>query len=226
MLSFSISSSENREIVCSEPRSLRGRLKRRRRRRPHLLVEFGVRRALVNEQLDDVLVSLPRGQVERVAALVVGHVGGGLVAQQRLHHLARRTQRKAPQVRVALMNTQASTGKQSIAPLSPRGGKGGNSMRGRRSTAGSQAAAAAALPVSVEGGVVKRCVSSAVHAIHIGASPDTVKKREDFQPQSAAHGKQTQTQPRPRYTVKAVGVPEFCFDCYLTGPASKAGNSC
>lgn len=36
------------------------------------------------------------------------------------------------------------------------------------------------LPVSIEGGVVKRCVSSAVQAIHIRASPDTVKKREDF----------------------------------------------
>lgn len=35
------------------------------------------------------------------------------------------------------------------------------------------------LPVSIEGGVVKRRVSSAVHAIHIRASPDTVKKRED-----------------------------------------------
>lgn len=132
-----------------------------------------MRRALVNEQLDDVLVSLPRGQVERVAALVVGHVGRGLVAQQRLHHLAgERNERRHR----SLMNTQASTGNQSIASSS-RGG--GNSMRGRRSTAGSQAAATG-LPVSIEGGVVKRCVSSAVHAIHIGASPDTVKKREDF----------------------------------------------
>lgn len=35
------------------------------------------------------------------------------------------------------------------------------------------------LPVSIEGGVVKRGVSSAVHTIHIGASPDTVKNRKD-----------------------------------------------
>lgn len=34
------------------------------------------------------------------------------------------------------------------------------------------------LPVSVEGGVVKRGVSSAVHTIHIGASPDTVTKKK------------------------------------------------
>lgn len=34
------------------------------------------------------------------------------------------------------------------------------------------------LPVSIKGGVVKRRVSSAVHTIHIGASPDTVPKKE------------------------------------------------
>lgn len=33
------------------------------------------------------------------------------------------------------------------------------------------------LPVSIKGGVVERRVSSAVHAIHIRASPDTVKKK-------------------------------------------------
>lgn len=46
---------------------------------PHLLVEFGVWRALVNEQLDDMFIALPRGQVEGVAALIVGDVGQGLV---------------------------------------------------------------------------------------------------------------------------------------------------
>lgn len=35
------------------------------------------------------------------------------------------------------------------------------------------------LPVSVEGGVVERGVSSAVHTVHIGASPDAVGKRKD-----------------------------------------------
>lgn len=55
---------------------------------PDLLVELGVRWALVNEQFDDVFISLPRSQVEGVAALVVGHVGQGLISQQRLHHLA------------------------------------------------------------------------------------------------------------------------------------------
>lgn len=38
-----------------------------------------MRRALVDEQFDDVLVALPGGQVQRVAALVVGDVGQGLV---------------------------------------------------------------------------------------------------------------------------------------------------
>lgn len=47
-----------------------------------------MRRALVYEQFDDVLVALPGGQVQRVAALVVGDVGQGLVPEQRLHHLA------------------------------------------------------------------------------------------------------------------------------------------
>lgn len=55
---------------------------------PHLLVEFGVWRALVNEQFDDMFIALPRSQVERVAALIVGDVGQGLVPEQRLHHLA------------------------------------------------------------------------------------------------------------------------------------------
>lgn len=45
-----------------------------------LLVEAGVRRPLVDEQLDDVLVALPRGQVQRVAALAVSDVGQGLVS--------------------------------------------------------------------------------------------------------------------------------------------------
>lgn len=45
-----------------------------------LLVESGVRRPLVDEQFDDVFVALPRSQVERVAALVVGDVGQGLVS--------------------------------------------------------------------------------------------------------------------------------------------------
>jgi len=44
-----------------------------------LLVEFGVGRSLVNEKFYDMLVSLPRSQVERVAALVVCNVGQGLV---------------------------------------------------------------------------------------------------------------------------------------------------
>lgn len=47
---------------------------------PDLLVEFGVRRSLVNEQFDDMLIALPCSQVERVAALIVGDVGQGLVA--------------------------------------------------------------------------------------------------------------------------------------------------
>lgn len=34
----------------------------------------------MNEQFDDMFVSLPRGQMERVAALVVGDVGQGLVS--------------------------------------------------------------------------------------------------------------------------------------------------
>jgi len=34
------------------------------------------------------------------------------------------------------------------------------------------------LPVSVQGGVVEGGVSSAVHTIHIGASPDAVKNRK------------------------------------------------
>ena len=53
-----------------------------------LLVELGVRGPLVDQQVDDLLVPLPGGQVQRVAALVVGDVGEGLVAEQRLHHLA------------------------------------------------------------------------------------------------------------------------------------------
>ena len=35
----------------------------------------------MDEQSDDALVPLPGGQVQRVAAFVVGHVGEGLVAQ-------------------------------------------------------------------------------------------------------------------------------------------------
>ncbi len=35
------------------------------------------------------------------------------------------------------------------------------------------------LPVSIQGGVVERGVSSAVHTIHIRAPPDTVKNRKD-----------------------------------------------
>lgn len=54
----------------------------------HLLIEFGVWGALVNEQFDDVFISLPGSQVEGVAALIVSDVGQGLVSQQRLHHLA------------------------------------------------------------------------------------------------------------------------------------------
>lgn len=42
----------------------------------------------MNEQFDNMFISLPRRQVERVAALIVGDVGQGLVSQQRLHHLA------------------------------------------------------------------------------------------------------------------------------------------
>lgn len=53
-----------------------------------LLVNLGMRRSLVHQQFDDMFVPLPRGQVERVAALVVGDVGEGLVTQQHLHHLA------------------------------------------------------------------------------------------------------------------------------------------
>lgn len=34
----------------------------------------------MDEQFDDMFVPLPRGQVERVAALVVGDVGEGLVS--------------------------------------------------------------------------------------------------------------------------------------------------
>lgn len=34
------------------------------------------------------------------------------------------------------------------------------------------------LPVSIKGGVVKRGVSSAVHTVHIGASPDAVPKKK------------------------------------------------
>lgn len=34
----------------------------------------------MDEQFDDVFVALPRSQVERVAALVVGDVGQGLVS--------------------------------------------------------------------------------------------------------------------------------------------------
>ncbi len=47
---------------------------------PDLLVEFGVWGSLVDEQFDDMFVSLPRSQMERVAALVVGDVGQGLVS--------------------------------------------------------------------------------------------------------------------------------------------------
>ena len=46
---------------------------------PDLLIEFGVRRSLVDEQFDDMFVSLPCSQMERIAALVVGDVGQGLV---------------------------------------------------------------------------------------------------------------------------------------------------
>jgi hypothetical protein len=57
-----------------------------RRRESDLLVEFGVWGALVNEQPDDPLVPLPCGQVQGVAALIVGDVGQGLVTQQWLHN--------------------------------------------------------------------------------------------------------------------------------------------
>lgn len=33
----------------------------------------------MNEQFDDMFIALPRSQVERVAALIVGDVGQGLV---------------------------------------------------------------------------------------------------------------------------------------------------
>ena len=46
-----------------------------------LLVELGVRGPLVDQQVDDLLVALPGGQVQRVAALVVGDVGEGLVTE-------------------------------------------------------------------------------------------------------------------------------------------------
>lgn len=47
---------------------------------PNLFVEFGVGGSLVDEQPDNLLVSLPCCQVQRVAALVVGNVGQGLVS--------------------------------------------------------------------------------------------------------------------------------------------------
>lgn len=34
------------------------------------------------------------------------------------------------------------------------------------------------VPVSIEGSMVQRRVSSAVHTVHIGASPDAVKNRD------------------------------------------------
>lgn len=40
----------------------------------------------MDEEPHDVLVSLPCGQVERVAALIVSDVGQGLVPQQGFHH--------------------------------------------------------------------------------------------------------------------------------------------
>lgn len=83
-----------------------------------------------------------------------------------------------PQVRATLTNTQDSTDNQSIASSSQ-----GGQQRARTELCwlpGLPRAAVTDLPVSIEGGVVKRGVSSAVHAIHIRASPDTVKKREDF----------------------------------------------
>lgn len=60
--------------------------RRRRKKKKHsaaaadLLVESGVRRPLVDEQFDDVFVAFPCSQVKRVAALVVGDVGQGLVS--------------------------------------------------------------------------------------------------------------------------------------------------
>lgn len=44
-----------------------------------LLVDLGVWTSLVDEKFYDALVSLPRSQMERVAALVVGDVGQGLI---------------------------------------------------------------------------------------------------------------------------------------------------
>lgn len=63
----------------------------------------------MNEQFDDMFISLPRSQVEGVAALIIDDVGQGLVSQQRLHHLAVKCSQKVPQVRTTLINTQDST---------------------------------------------------------------------------------------------------------------------
>ena len=77
---------------------------------------------------------------------------------------------KVPQVRTTLINTQDSTGNQSIASSFQRG----------RPPLLAARAFVNYLPVSVEGSMVKRRVSGAVHAIHIRASPHTVKKGRIF----------------------------------------------
>lgn len=70
------------------------------------------------------------------------------------------------------------------------------------------------LPVSIEGGVVEGGVSSAVHTIHIGASPDAVESRggcyTSITQHTHTHTHQTNTA-QPSVKSLPVGVT----DCYL-----------
>lgn len=51
------------------------------------MVDSAVRGSVVDEDADDVHVPPPGGQVQREAALAVGHVCGRLELQQLQHHL-------------------------------------------------------------------------------------------------------------------------------------------
>lgn len=55
-----------------------------------LLIHFGVRRALVDEELHYVSISLPGCQVQGVTALTICHVGERVVPQQNFHNIPER----------------------------------------------------------------------------------------------------------------------------------------
>lgn len=81
------------------------------------------------------------------------------------------------------------------------------------------------LPVSIKGCVVKRGVSSAVHAIHIGASPDTEKQKglsvfhNTGNTQQEYHTLHQTNVAHP--SVKSIHGCDCCYsDCHLTAPVS------